>query len=93
MLFHTFGLGNGELDRCWKKQGLAGDVSLHELPFQIFKEKTFMGGMLIDHQEVAVFRLAEDVEIVVLADDLEAMARCFCCWQGLLRSGERLGGG
>ena len=55
MLFHTFGLGNGELDRCWKKQGLAGDVFLHELPFQIFKKKTFMGGMLIDHQEIAVF--------------------------------------
>lgn len=55
MVFHAFGLGNGKFDRSRKKQGLAGDVSLHELPFQILKEEAFMGGMLIHHQEAAVF--------------------------------------
>ena len=55
MVFHAFGLGNGKLDGCRKEQGLAGDMSLYELPFQILKEKAFMGGMLIHHQEVSVF--------------------------------------
>jgi hypothetical protein len=29
-------------------------MALQELLFQVFKEETFVGGMLIDHQEPAV---------------------------------------
>jgi len=53
ILFHAFSLPDGEVDGRREKQGLTGDVSLHELTSQLLKEKAFMGGMLVHHQKPA----------------------------------------
>lgn len=77
ILLHTFGLGQRKFNRFREKQGLAGNTPLRVLVLQLFKEEAFVGGMLIDDQQAAVGRLAEDIEIGKLPDNFEAVIMVF----------------
>ncbi len=72
MLFDQAGLEQRQLGRQREEQVLAGDPVAAVLAAQVFKQQALVGGVLVDQYQALVV-LAQDIEVVELTDDLQAV--------------------